>query len=172
MNMMCEKCKKNPASVHIYKTVNGVAETLALCAVCAAGEAGVNLELSMEELFKGFLCSMFAMTEQAQKEKATKEPVCDTCGLTYSAFRKLGRFGCAQCYEAFHPQVEASLKSVHGATRHEGKLPNRLSAELLYKRELVQNRDALRIAIETENYEEAARLRDRIRVLEKQEVQG
>jgi len=175
--MVCERCKKNPATVHIQKMVNGQAETHALCAVCAAETAGVQLDLSMEELFKGFLGSMFAMSEQVQKQSTPqsdvpKEAVCESCGLRYGAFRKAGRFGCAKCYDAFRPQLEISLKSVHGATRHEGKLPSRLSADLLYKRELVQSRDALRKAVDLENYEEAARLRDRIRQLEKQEVQG
>ena len=173
--MLCEKCKQNPATVHVQKNVNGVTETHALCPACAAETAGVQLDISVEDLFKGFLGSMFAMAGQAQKQAAQdapKEPVCESCGLSFGAFRKAGRFGCGKCYDAFRPQVEASLKSVHGATRHEGKLPNRLSAELLYKRELVHSRDALRKAVEQENYEEAARLRDRIRVLEKQEVQG
>ena len=165
--MLCEKCNQNPATVHVQKTVNGVVENHALCAACAAG---IHMDVSMDDLFKGFLGSVFEMAEQAQKAKRQAAPnntTCPNCGLTYSAFREAGRFGCAQCYEAFRPHVEVMLKNVHGATAHEGKLPNRLAADLLYKREIESCKADLRKAVEQEHYEEAAKLRDRIKRLEK-----
>jgi len=110
------------------------------------------------------------MAGQAQKASAKasiNDTACKSCGMTYAAFRKSGRFGCAGCYEAFRPQVEVMLKNVHGAVTHEGKLPNRLAAGLLYKREIEKDKAALRKAVDEENFEEAARLRDKIRQMEK-----
>ena len=165
--MLCEKCKQNVATVHVQEIVNGVVENHSFCAACAAD---IHTSVSMEDMFKGFLGSVFEMAEQVQKGKrhaAQNDTTCTNCGLTYSAFRKTGRFGCAECYDAFRPHVEITLKNVHGAVAHEGKLPNRLAADLLYKRDVESSKTALRKAIEEENYEEAARLRDRIRQLEK-----
>jgi len=164
--MLCEKCNQNTATVCVQEMADGVLKSHMLCAACATG---IHMEVSMEDLFKGFLGSVFEMAEQAQKTKREAVPndtVCTNCGMTYGAFRKAGRFGCAKCYDAFRPYVGITLKNVHGATRHEGKLPNRLAANLLYKRELANCKISLRKAIELENYEEAAQLRDRIRVLE------
>jgi len=152
--------------VQVQQTISGVVVKHALCAACAAG---FHMNVSMEDLLKGFLGSVFEMAEQTQKS-SEKEPtggaVCRNCGLTYSAFRKNGKFGCAECYDAFRPHVGISLKNVHGATVHEGKLPGRIAAGLIHKREIERCKAALRKAVEQENYEEAARLRDHIKQLE------
>ena len=162
--MLCDKCKQNQATVHVQKNVNGVVENHALCAACAAG---MHFTVSMEEVFKGFLSSVFEMAgANTSREEAGNPASCQGCGMSYASFRKAGRFGCAECYKAFRPQVAATMKNVHGATRHEGKLPGRLAADLLYKREIENCKAALRKAIEQERFEEAAGLRDRIRQLE------
>ncbi|MCS7270363.1 MAG: UvrB/UvrC motif-containing protein, partial [Gemmataceae bacterium] len=58
------------------------------------------------------------------------------------------------------------LESLHGQTRHEGKTPRRGPLSQAQQAELTQLRQQLQWLIREERYEEAARIRDRIRQLE------
>jgi protein arginine kinase activator len=83
---------------------------------------------------------------------------CPECGIRLVELRKAGRVGCARCYEVFRKQILPLLRRVHGATEHEGMRPREAGMEP----DLAQLRDELRRAIEAEDFEQAARLRDRI----------
>jgi protein arginine kinase activator len=94
---------------------------------------------------------------------------CPSCGFTYQDFKKVGRFGCSECYEAFKKQLDPLLKRIHGSNRHVGKVP--LTAD-----KTVKETSALQVikglkmqlekAVQAEEFEKAAKLRDRIRELE------
>jgi len=83
---------------------------------------------------------------------------CPDCGIRLVDMRKTGRVGCARCYEAFRKQILPLLKRVHGAVEHTGSRPAGAPPRI----ELNQLREELRRAIEAEDFEQAARLRDRI----------
>jgi protein arginine kinase activator len=89
---------------------------------------------------------------------------CPACGLKYAAFRADGRLGCPDDYDAFRPALEPLLERIHRGTRHGGKAPR--AAAL--RAELSELRGQLAAAVEAENYEDAAELRDRIRQKEAQ----
>jgi protein arginine kinase activator len=91
---------------------------------------------------------------------------CPTCGITFVEFRNHGRFGCGHDYDAFKPELLSLLESVHGATRHTGKCPHRAPRATTAITELTQLRQRLQSLVNEENYEEAARVRDRIKELE------
>jgi protein arginine kinase activator len=110
---------------------------------------------------------------------------CQACGLTYEDFRKFGRFGCAQCYAAFKPHLKVLLKKIHGSNIHLGKkpvnivpiaqpLPIETGSEQSDRpsEPEVETAETLRIklhaAIEREDFELAAKIRDQIHELEKQ----
>ena len=94
---------------------------------------------------------------------------CPSCGLSYEDFKKKGRLGCGKCYETFRRSLLPLLKKIHSATTHVGKTPaslekrasSQLKTEELYQR--------LRRTIQLEEYEEAAKLRDQIKELERKE---
>jgi protein arginine kinase activator len=88
--------------------------------------------------------------------------------LTYSQFAQSGLLGCAHCYEDLEPHLVPLIKRVHGAENHQGKAPKRIGGLVKAQRELAGARVALQQAISAEKFEEAARLRDRIRELENQ----
>jgi protein arginine kinase activator len=92
--------------------------------------------------------------------------VCDTCGLKFVEFRNTGRLGCPHDYDSFKPELIPLLESIHGEPKHEGKSPRRQPRAKDEQKELVHLRRKLQDAIGGEKYEEAARLRDRIRQLE------
>ncbi|MCA9642327.1 MAG: UvrB/UvrC motif-containing protein, partial [Myxococcales bacterium] len=88
-------------------------------------------------------------------------------GMSYEEFRKMARFGCNRCYEAFEGRLERLFKRIHGSSAHTGKRGARKNAsEPVAVEELSRLKDQLQLAVATEDYEEAAQLRDRIRRLE------
>jgi len=100
------------------------------------------------------------------EEDAPAAAKCPACGITFLEFRNHGRFGCAHDYDAFKPELLSLLESVHGETRHTGKTPRRAPRAKTAQTELTQLRQRLQILVNEENYEEAARVRDRIKELE------
>jgi len=157
--MLCDKCKKNIATVHVEAIVNDGKTVHNLCAACAAG-------LSIQMDFASFLDSFMQNVFPGGKTEAVADTCCKSCGLSFSQFQKTGRFGCAHCYRDFEPQTEVILKNTQGSNRHEGKIPRRLGAEIGQARTLEKLRQSLRKAVENEEYEEAARLRDTIKAVE------
>lgn len=91
---------------------------------------------------------------------------CPSCGRTYYDFQKTGRLGCGECYKAFEPQVRQALSKVQKGTNHTGKIPSKSSTEILKKRKLSELKVKLAKAVETEDYEQAAKLHKEIKGLE------
>jgi protein arginine kinase activator len=75
-------------------------------------------------------------------------------------FRAGGRLGCPQDYWVFSKGLMSLLQRYHGATRHVGKVAKRHEGA----KERLRLRTRLREAIAREAYEEAARLRDLLRL--------
>ncbi|MDB5352716.1 MAG: uncharacterized protein JWN86_3963 [Planctomycetota bacterium] len=92
--------------------------------------------------------------------------VCPLCGMKFMEFRISGRLGCPNDYLAFDHGLLPLLRRSHdGVTRHVGKTPRRLPSP--EATESLRLRAQLRQAVACEDYEEAARLRDRLRPLPK-----
>ena len=90
---------------------------------------------------------------------------CDQCGTKFVDFRNTGRLGCPHDYQAFQAELLPLLESIHSSTRHAGKTPRR-PTQKVRSQELTRLRKDLQKAVTAEAYEEAARLRDRIKKLE------
>ncbi|MCL2500091.1 MAG: UvrB/UvrC motif-containing protein [Defluviitaleaceae bacterium] len=159
--MLCEKCKKNTATVHMQQFIGGNKTEIHLCQSCSFK---MEMPISFENIFQGFLTSLQSMT--ANRPTRIPTTPCERCGMTYEQFKSAGKLGCEACYHTFAKEIEALFKNVQGSTRHEGKFPQRLGADLRARREADQLRRQLKEAVEAENYEDAARLRDQIRALE------
>ena len=166
--MLCELCKQAQATVHLTEIVNDQMNELHLCESCANQKgAQVESHFGLADLLSEL--ADFSKTQESE-EVATK--ACVTCGMTYDDFRKVGRLGCAQCYQTFKRSLGGLLKRIHGAPVHLGKAPGRLVKPEKTKSELVELKRRLGRAIEQEEFEEAARLRDQIRRIEQQEQQA
>ena len=94
--------------------------------------------------------------------------MCPVCGLTWGKFRQTGLMGCPHDYEFFEGKLSPLLKRAQeGAAEHVGKVPpGKKTAETERQAALLRLRRELQKAIDVENYEEAAKLRDRLRMLE------
>lgn len=150
--MLCEKCGKNNATVMYTQIINGQKSTLHICSACAAQE-------SIFENF-GSLLSFSPREEFSVK-------MCPVCSTTLSEFSKTGRVGCGECYKTFRKNADAMLKKIHGTSKHITEKKEEAPAKEKPKSEIEVLKEKLKTAIEEENFEEAARLRDTIREMEK-----
>jgi len=164
--MLCEKCHQKQATVHMQQIVNGSKTEMHLCQDCSTQ---MESPISIEALFNGLLGSFLSMAAEKQpshKVSVRYEP-CFTCGMTYEDFKSAGgKLGCADCYRVFSRELAPILKNVQASVRHEGKFPQKFGQSMFQKREAARLRELIRKAIEEENFEEAARLRDEVRSLE------
>ena len=157
--MKCQKCH-NPATLHITEVLGDEQfEELHLCEQCA------NKYL-YEPQQKGGGKSAGAEQAVEGEETPFNQHECPLCGMKFAEFRNSGRLGCPNDYQEFREELTPLLENIHGETRHCGKTPRRLPQNKQTQSELIQLRNRLKQAITKEDYEEAAKLRDRIRTLE------
>jgi len=160
--MLCDVCQKNSASVHLTEIINGKVVEMHICQDCARDKANQFKEnLSVSNLLGPLLDGV----DQA----AQRRICCHFCGLTFSEFKKKGRFGCGNCYTVFKDQLSAFLKNIHGSTRYMGKIPAGVFVKNSNEVTLKELKVRLARAVELENYEEAACLRDDIKNIEGKE---
>ncbi|WP_334075738.1 MULTISPECIES: UvrB/UvrC motif-containing protein [Paenibacillus] len=170
--MQCQECGKRPATLHFTKIVNGEKTEFHICEACARekGEMipGTSGGFSIHNLLSGLMEFQPGIHGPAAAAKPKESIRCEECGLTYSQFSKIGRFGCSSCYKYFNDRLDPLFKRVHGNTVHVGKVPKRAGGHLQVKRKLDDLRRELQYRILQEEFEEAAALRDQIREIEKQ----
>ncbi|MDI6775353.1 MAG: UvrB/UvrC motif-containing protein [Verrucomicrobiota bacterium] len=150
--MKCDLCKTNEATVHVEQVCEGSVQELSLCADCA-GQKGLSgaSPLSLTNL-------LFGAVAPSELSNGVRNRKCRACGLRLSEFKKGARMGCAQCYETFAEELQSVLAGMHPGRQHVGKAPVGERANS----EIAQIQGALAQAIAAQNFEEAARLRDRI----------
>lgn len=163
--MSCDQCREREAVIHLTQIVNEQVTTLHLCEKCAA-EKGVESPGAVAKTPLGsFLAAMGKGTDQAPAPRSGE--VCARCGATFQDFRETGRLGCSDCYRTFETPLRDLLRRLHGSTHHLGeRYTERDPAAALAREQAAELREQLRLAVETENFELAAEIRDRLRVVE------
>ena len=166
----CQSCHEREAVVQLTQIVGDEVTTLHLCTKCAA-ERGIDTEAGIAQTPLGAFLAAMGKGGAPIAAAAAAGGTCPMCGATLYDFRASGRVGCAQCWVTFERPLRDLLRRLHGATRHTGKPyrpvdPGGLSASESRLRSQAGLRDELRIAIEAEQFERAAELRDQLRVLE------
>jgi protein arginine kinase activator len=161
--MLCDNCKDQEANIHLTQIVDNQMTTLHLCETCAAAkglEPGVN-----PGNFP--LTDFLAQVGKGSSETSSVVAPCAYCGLRLEDFKKTGRLGCSHCYVSFETNLKSLLRRLHGATQHVGKVylpPDPTRAE--QQERLAGLRRKLDRAVEREDFERAAQIRDMIRTLE------
>ncbi|MCC6240079.1 MAG: UvrB/UvrC motif-containing protein [Phycisphaerales bacterium] len=167
--MKCDNCNK-PATVHLTEIKNGKKIEKHLCQECASTleDFSPKGHLPINELLTNFV-----MAHSGLDKKGDTTAVCENCGISWEEFRKNGLLGCSADYQAFEQELSPLLQRAHeGATHHVGKTPLRRGASMppvKHKTDLVRLRKELAKAVEKENYELAAKLRDQIKLAEEQD---
>ena len=166
--MLCDICAKNPATVHLTEIIDDQMTELHLCEGCARQK-----NAQMEQKFGlGDLLGGLAEFEKPTKDLEVEKAKCANCKLTYADFKKIGRLGCGECYIAFKKYLTPLLKRIHGSGQHFGKSPVKVTTVVKKKLDVQDLRYKLQNAIETEAFEEAAKIRDQIKELEKKQAQN
>lgn len=163
--MLCEKCGKKVATTHIKTSINGVVESHHLCAECAQMSSYVQNQFGLENLLGSFFGDTAKAITRTDKRKR-----CEGCGLCFDDIAQSGRVGCDRCYETFFEQLLPSLQRMHGKAYHAGKTPLGSGAEAPKKSRVEQLKEKLKEAVESENFEEAAKLRDQIKAEQKEDT--
>lgn len=160
----CQSCQKQPATVHLTEIIDGKKREVHLCEACA----------QKQKVHPFTAQSFFSHLMDAAKGVSGEEAElhCPRCGLSYSEFRQRGRLGCADDYKLFREGLSQLLERIHGSTQHAGKVPSRAGADLKREKELIELKRELPRVIQREEYERAAKIRDRIRVLEEEDDGG
>jgi protein arginine kinase activator len=162
--MKCENCSKN-ATVHLTEVKGGEKIVRHFCEQCAAQNEGVPVKSHMpiNELLTNFVMAHSGL----QKDVGG---ACEQCGITWAEFRQSGLLGCSHDYQVFEKDLTPLLTRAHeGMTHHVGKVPTRrggTGVPIKRQVDMTRLRKELAKAVESEDYERAAKLRDQIRVAE------
>ena len=157
--MQCCVCKEKPATVHLTQIVGDKMQKLDMCDECAKAK-GINdpASFAMADLMLGLGAS-----QELDQSAAGAELKCARCGFSQGDFKKSGRLGCPDCYKTFAEGLASLLKTMHKGTRHIGKAPESLRASRESTDRLKSLQKKLAKAIDGEDYEAAATLRDEIK---------
>jgi protein arginine kinase activator len=165
--MKCQSCA-NPATVHLTDIIQGTKKELHLCQACAEEQQLIKQqELNLPAILQTLIGQHVGpLTDELARL------TCPACGIKYMEFRAEGRLGCPNDYEVFRAGLEPLLQRIHRSGRHVGKAPRSGRLSSACHAEFVKLRGQLRAAVESELYEEAARLRDLLRQKEATDESG
>ncbi|MEQ8819756.1 MAG: UvrB/UvrC motif-containing protein [Sumerlaeia bacterium] len=172
----CERCGKDDAVVKLTRIENGQVFSVVLCQSCAAEQSPIqkkiyqkqstSIDSLLKELLKGQHAAVISEAEAAEHFDIAP---CPKCGLEFASYKSTYMLGCPECYIAFAEHLEDDLKKMHHATRHVGSGPPGSSEDLVREQRRIEElREELKTAVEMEDYEHAARLRDEIERTEHQ----
>ncbi|MBQ3265866.1 MAG: UvrB/UvrC motif-containing protein [Ruminococcus sp.] len=166
--MLCQHCKKNEATTVVKTMINGKYTEYRLCSDCAHELGYDSMFPDFAADFGGLLSSFFSNALPA----VSGATHCKSCGSTLNDIKRTGKVGCADCYDTFFSELLPTIRSVHGNTEHKGKCPDAVEYAVSEEQteeksdKIAQLKAQLKKAIESENFERAAQLRDEIKGLE------
>lgn len=163
--MLCQNCGKYEATTHVKRIVNGESAEAHLCSDCARALGYNDVFGGFGNTFGDLLGSFFGEPQVSAISSRTLR--CEKCGNTFNDIVNSGKIGCADCYTTFYDKLLPSLQRIHGKTRHEGKNPTIIKADVanVNINPIEDLENELRQAIEEQNFEKAAQLRDKINEL-------
>ena len=187
--MLCQKCNKNEANVKYTEIINGEKKEMMLCEECSHELGLDNMNLSMpidfSSFFGGLLDDEYNSKDFMPLFQKVKELRCNNCNMTYDDFISQGKLGCEECYNVFSNKIDNILKRLHGSDKHLGrkalncksnqtnvKLDSKINDKKIIKEgkedKLDKLQKDLKKAIVEERYEDAAKIRDKIKDMNKE----
>lgn len=156
--LKCDVCDK-PATVHLTQIINNQIHKIDLCESCAE-QKGITDP-------SGYSLADLLVKPESTPVAEVNTLVCPDCGCTQREFKKTGRLGCPSCYDTFDALVAPALITMHKGDFHKGKVPARALERRTYVERLSSLETNLQEAIDSERYEDAAKMRDEIIELKK-----
>ena len=177
--MLCDNCGENEANCKYTQIINGEKKEMMLCEKCSKEMGIAKMDFSMPISFSSFLDDFFKENDTFLPSFIDNNTLkCEQCGMTFDEFLENGKFGCENCYSVFSSKIDPILKNIHGGNRHIGRKINTMQSNINKQdnikpkkenKELEELQLKLKQAISSENYEEAAIIRDKIKNIEKGE---
>lgn len=167
--MICQSCNKNKANTHIKTIKNGELREYMLCSECAE-KLGYSNPLDLFDFsFGNFLSSVFGNEYSTNRSLQSGNTVrCKKCGSSFDEISRRGKVGCADCYETFKNELMPLIERIHGNTTHVGKIPSSAGENVKLKNNIKNLKQELKVAINKQEFERAAQLRDEIKIMEGQ----
>jgi protein arginine kinase activator len=171
--MKCQQCEK-PATFHITELTGGQPVEVHLCETCAKkylthGEAGAA---AVAPTIASVLAKQLQLGKAAEELAKLDQRACTVCGITFYEFRNQGRLGCPHDYVFFEKELTPLIVNIHGESQHVGKRPRGHEGGTDDQSELIRLRREMEEAKQKEDYERAAKIRDKIRELERRPASG
>ncbi len=165
--MLCEKCQQNEVTVHLTDIVNNTKKEYHLCRDCAQSH-GVSIKATLEN-FKNLTIPEFYSPPESTGSETTEQSApldCPDCGMSYSRFRKEGKFGCAMDYDLFSESLDDLFGKIQPSTQHKGRVPARFHGAVAHSLEVEKLRQEMEQAAIDEDYEKAAAIKSQLKSLE------
>lgn len=164
--MLCQKCGKNQATTYYQQTINGKTTAVQLCSSCAS-QMGIEMfgSSAINNMFSEFLTNTF------NAPSLGTDKVCDRCHTSLNEIMNSGKVGCDECYQAFNRELLPSIENIHGKSQHIGKISVSADSKWRKRAQIEQLKADLDQAVQNQEFENAAELRDKIKALEK-EMEG
>lgn len=184
-------CNK-PRPFHITELQGDEFVTLDLCEDCLSAYVGHGNDMKVEQAkstkgllkktenppseIEKMLGELFQFILSGIKGKPiplSTKPPCPKCGLAYDEIVKIGKVGCAECWDHFKEELDAVIKRVQGGNTHTGKVPKKWKEQqsketknqipIPFRIKILEG--LMEKTITEEKYEQAAKLRDTIKLL-------
>ena len=162
--MICQICGKHNASMLVRQIIDDTAKELYICRACAKKHHlysdNNEMHLSLKAIFDG-LVPQLDMSEEARD--SVHPLACPDCGMPFSRVKEKKILGCPRCFFYFRDTVLKLMQETSGEVFYAGNLPLQpeiFSGTLVSLQHL---EDELQKAVENEEYELAAYLRDKIK---------
>ena len=185
--MLCDNCGKREANVRYSENINGVKKELNLCEECShklgIDQMDFSMPIDFSNFFEGFIDDFGENTFLPMLDdiRALK---CNSCGYTFDDIARTGRLGCKDCYDVFQDRLDPIIKRIQGSNKHVGRIGKIIDSKIENsinenEKEVEEKKDKKQIpaleklendlkqAIKEERYEDAAKIRDEIKKLEK-----
>ncbi len=168
MNIFCDECKKNIATVFLTKISSSEVSKVQLCEDCAKKMEETTEAANLIAFLPQILSGMQTVDENVVEDVFAGDLVtCGACGTSFNDFQKMGFLGCPACYEEFGEALERVIIEFQESGEHVGKMPGKVTESARLRKRLVELERHLEHQIAEERYEAAAAARDQI-----QEIQG
>ncbi len=148
--MICDVCKGRSASVRVKKMTGGLLTDHFLCTECA-------IRFGYAKKINRFYAA------EPQPESGVR---CPCCGCSMQEITEMGVVGCASCYDTFREPLAMTVEKIHGKVSYAGRVPPTSSPRMQNESRIAAARAELAAAIEREDFERAAQLRDFIHAMQ------
>lgn len=165
--MLCQNCKRNDARVHVKRIVSGESAEIHLCTACATA-LGLSDSAASFSPVRDIFGNIFSSSENKTSGRLMR---CETCGFSFEDISETGRPGCPDCYRVFLRKLRPALGKLHGRAVYKGKIPSAVSVSAKKEEKIEMLKKQLTEAVEAQQFEQAAVLRDEIKRLSEKEGQ-